>query len=131
VGKGYQELRRQWRDGDVVRLEFPMKLQVVLGTHTNEGKLALMFGPLVLAVDERFLPEGVGPLSDITVDAEKELPLKVTSVKPDDALWEGEKVFETEGTSVSNPQQRFKLCLTDFAHASAKGTNFVVWLRRK
>ena len=131
VGKGYQELRRQWRDGDVVRLEFPMKLQVVLGTHTNEGKLALMFGPLVLAVDERFLPEGVGPLSDITVDAEKELPLRVTSVKPDDALWEDEKVFETEGTSVSNPQQRFKLCLTDFAHAGAKGTNFVVWLRRK
>jgi hypothetical protein len=90
-----------------------------------------MFGPLVLAVDERFLPEGVGSLSDITVDAEKELPLKVTSVKPDDALWEGEKVFETEGTSVSNPQQRFKLCLTDFAHAGAKGNNFVVWLRRK
>jgi len=131
VNKGYHELRRQWRDGDMVRLEFPMRLQIVLGTHTNEGKLALMFGPLVLAVDERLLPEGVSPLSDITVDAERELPVKVTSIEPDEALWEGEKVFETEGILVSNPQQRFKLRLTDFAHAGAKGTNFVVWLRRK
>jgi DUF1680 family protein len=134
VNKGYHELRRQWRDGDVVWLdwlEFPMRLQVVLGTHTNEEKLALMFGPLVLAVDERLLPEGFGPLNEITVDAERELPVKVTSIEPDEALWEGEKVFETEGRLASNPQQRFNLRLTDFAHASAKGTNFVVWLQRK
>lgn len=131
VGKGYHELRRRWRDGDVVRLEFPMRLQLIPGTHTNEGKLALMFGPLVLAVDERFLPEGVGPLNDIALDAERELPLKVVDVESDDALWEDEKVFETEGISASNPQRRFELRLTDFAHAGAKGTNFVVWLRHK
>ncbi len=56
VRSGYHELRRRWQDGDTVRLALPMRLRVVIGEHTNEGKVALMFGPLVLAVDERFLP---------------------------------------------------------------------------
>ncbi len=131
VEHGYCELRRQWRNGDVVKLEFPTDLKVIIGTHTNEGKLALMYGPLVLAVDERFLPEGVDPLKAVTVTPEEKLPVKVVPVNSDEALWEGEKVFETDGILLTDSQNRFKLPLTDFAHAGAKGTRFAVWLSRK
>ncbi|MFN3421533.1 MAG: glycoside hydrolase family 127 protein, partial [Armatimonadota bacterium] len=128
---GYCELRRQWRNGDVVRLELPMKLKVVVGTHTNEGKLALMYGPLVLVADERFVPAEVKSLDEIAVVLAKEPSLKVTSVNSSDALWDDERVFEVEGILPAELQQRFNLRLTDFAHAGAKGTRFAVWLPRK
>ncbi|MCS7185407.1 MAG: glycoside hydrolase family 127 protein [Armatimonadetes bacterium] len=128
VNPGYCELRRQWRSGDTVQLEFPMELKVAIGTHTNEGKLALMCGPLVLAVDERFLPQK-DLLNIVTVPTSERLPLKVTAVGTEDSLWEGERVFETEGILLAEPQnRRINLQLTDFAHSSAKGTQFIVWL---
>lgn len=127
VNPGYCELRRQWRNGDTVQLEFPMELRAAIGTHTNEGKLALMCGPLVLAVDERFLPQK-DLLNTVTVPSKEKLPLKIVAVEDEGSLWEGEQVFETEGILLTAPQNRFNLRLTDFAHASAKGTRFVVWL---
>ncbi len=131
VSCGYLELRRRWVNGDTVRLELPMKLRIVIGTHTNEGKLALMYGPLVLAADERFLPTEVKSLDEITAAPEKEPSLKVTSVNSGDALWDDERIFEAEGILPTDPQQRITLRLTDFAHAGAKGTRFVIWLPRK
>ncbi len=131
VGSGYCELSRQWHNGDVVRLELPMNLKVVIGSHTNEGKLALVYGPLVLAADSRFLTEGAMPLDAVTVSPKGQPPLKVVPVDSKDALWEGEKVFETEGVLLTDPQSHFSLRLTDFAHAGAKGTQFTVWLPQK
>ncbi len=131
VGKGYCELKRLWHDGDVVRVELPIKLKIVNGTHTNQGKLALMYGPLVLAVDERFLPEGAHSLRDITFPRGNGQPsLKVVQLERDKAIWSGEKVFETEVVTLTEPEKRFTLRLTDFAHAGAKGTQFVVWLTK-
>ena len=131
VPHGYHELHRTWRNGDTVRIELPMPLRVVLGTHTNEGKLALMRGPLVLAVDERFLPADAHPLEAITVPTEDaaQLPLPVVPLGDTGALWGNEVAFDTEGI-VKGMQQRFILRLTDFAHAGANGTTFAVWLPR-
>ncbi|MFN4180882.1 MAG: glycoside hydrolase family 127 protein [Armatimonadota bacterium] len=131
VNRGYFELCRRWVNGDTVRLGLPMKLRTVIGTHTNEGKLALMYGPLVLAADERFLPKEMKSLDEITAMLAKELSLKVASVNSSDALWDDERVFEAEGVLPTDPQQRITLRLTDFAHAGAKGTRFVIWLPRK
>jgi len=131
VRRGYNELRRQWRDGDVVRVELPMDLKVVIGTHTNEGKLALVYGPLVLAVDERFLPEGIGSPNEVTVATAEKLTLKRDGGRGTRDEWYGERTFETEGVSVADPQKRFNLRLTDFAHAGSTGTRFAVWLPRK
>ncbi len=128
---GYCELKRLWRTGDMVRMELPMRLRIILGTHTNEGKLALMRGPLVLAVDERFLPAQAKPLNAVTVpteDAEK-LPLQLVPIVDAGALWSNEVAFETEGI-VKGINERFVLRLTDFAHAGAKDTAFVIWLPR-
>lgn len=126
---GYHTLHRRWQDGDVVRLELPMRLRIIEGAHTNEGKIALMFGPLVLAADERFLPTGALPATAVTVPSlnATALPVQISPVT-DDALWGGERVFETEGVTPAG--QRFRWRLTDFAHAGAQGTTFAVWLPR-
>jgi DUF1680 family protein len=130
VRSGYHELRRRWQDGDTVRLALPMRLRVVIGEHTNEGKVALMFGPLVLAVDERFLPADAQPLNAVTVpttDADR-LTLQRIIIGDSGALWANETAFDTDGITLTEPPRSFVLRLTDFAHASAKGTAFAVWL---
>jgi hypothetical protein len=107
-----------------------MRLRVVIGEHTNEGKVALMFGPLVLAVDERFLPADAQPLNAVTVpmtDADR-LTLQRIIIGDSGALWANETAFDTEGITLTEPPRSFVLRLTDFAHASAKGTAFAVWL---
>ncbi len=131
VGSGYHELKRRWRNGDEVILEFPMKLRIIIGTHTNEVKMALMYGPLVLAVDERHLPKAV-PLNAVSLpheDAEK-LPLNVVTIPNEKALWAHEVAFETDGVVLGEEKDKFKLRLTDFAHAGANGSTFAVWMNR-
>jgi uncharacterized protein len=51
----YEKLRREWKDGDTVDLTLDMRTQVV---HAPDGKgqVALKRGPIVLALDNRFVP---------------------------------------------------------------------------
>src|SRR6478752_3505897 len=53
---GYAALHRTWRQDDRIELELPMALDAVAGTHTNAGKVAFTYGPLVLAAEETRLP---------------------------------------------------------------------------
>jgi hypothetical protein len=47
---GWLELRpRTWSPGDAVHVDFAERPSQVKGTHANEGKVALTYGPLVLA----------------------------------------------------------------------------------
>ncbi|MCS7191530.1 MAG: glycoside hydrolase family 127 protein [Armatimonadetes bacterium] len=130
AGKGYFELKRLWRNGDIVKVELPMMLKVVRGTHTNEGKLALVFGPLILAIDQRFLPSEVRSPKDVTVPSDEKISLEIEQVGSGEALWDGERVFETEVITLAEPRKRFSLTLTDFAHAGSKGNQFAIWLAK-
>ncbi len=129
----YVTLLRRWQPRDTVTLKLQMPLRVVLGEHTNEGRLALMRGPLVLAVDARFLPADARPWSAVTVPVEDpaQLPLTLTPVAEDQRLWPGEVTFDTRGLlHVATGAKEFPLRLTDFAHAGARRTQFEVWLPR-
>ncbi|PWU21534.1 MAG: hypothetical protein C5B50_01475 [Verrucomicrobia bacterium] len=55
---GYVALHREWKKGDRIELDLDLQPRVLVGQHNNEGKVALMYGPLVLAADESLLPEG-------------------------------------------------------------------------
>ncbi|MFN3653092.1 MAG: glycoside hydrolase family 127 protein [Armatimonadota bacterium] len=48
---------RSWKDGDRVELTFGIPTRIVTGEHSNAGKAALTWGPIVLAYDERRNPE--------------------------------------------------------------------------
>ena len=52
----YARLRRTWREGDVVTLNLPLAPRLIVGEHTNYGKVALACGPLILAADDRLNP---------------------------------------------------------------------------
>ena len=48
----YLTIKRSWRRGDVVKFSFPFVPEVHMGTGSNEGRLAVTAGPLVLALDQ-------------------------------------------------------------------------------
>ncbi len=50
---GYFTISRSWQPGDVVELDFPMKVRKVMANQLVEedrGKMALEYGPLVYAI---------------------------------------------------------------------------------
>ena len=52
---GYAAIKRTWAKGDKVELNFKLEPRVIVGDHKNAGKVAVMYGPLVLAADEALL----------------------------------------------------------------------------
>jgi len=53
----YAAVRRAWRDGDVLTLQLPLAPRLLAGDHTNWNRVALAFGPLILAADDRLNPD--------------------------------------------------------------------------
>ncbi len=54
---GYVAIHRKWEKGDLISLRLKLEPHLITGDHMNQGKVALMFGPLVLAADEALLPK--------------------------------------------------------------------------
>ena len=48
---GYVVINRAWNNHDVVTLKMTLTDRLIVGDHENDGKAALMHGPLVLALD--------------------------------------------------------------------------------
>ena len=64
---GYAFVNREWKPGDQVALRFKLEPRVIVGNHKNEGRLAIMYGPLVLAADSALLEREEIPLSAVGV----------------------------------------------------------------
>lgn len=110
---GYVAIKRQWKTGDRIALRLKLEPRLITGDHSNLGKVALLYGPLVLAADEALLgrtspaknrgassaPEtdGSGPLppSDIP-------PLPATSTRG--GLKGGEGDIPLNGIAVASPE---------------------------
>jgi len=63
-GAGYVVIDRAWSKNDTLTLSLKLTDRVVVGDHENTGKAALMYGPLVLAVDSSVNPQ-IGPLNRV------------------------------------------------------------------
>lgn len=136
--EGYVVVNRAWKHGDKVELQLQLKPRVVLGDHMNQGKLALMYGPLVLAADEALLPkssEHISGLMQLSVPTTELAGLHFTRQPAPAELrtWPGAEVFYVDAILRHNsePNQapsRLRLGLRPFADAGEKGTQYEVWL---
>lgn len=71
IYNGYAEIRRLWKYGDKVELEFPMEVQVLTADEridADRGRVALRYGPLIYNVEKADQPDiekyiGQGPLA--------------------------------------------------------------------
>jgi hypothetical protein len=124
---GYAAINRTWAKGDKVELNFKLEPRVIVGDHKNAGKVAVMYGPLVLAADA-VLPGTDGmQLSAIRI---ANTDLAALSISPEPApdqvkSWSNARVFRINAVSRGKPVE---IRLIPFADAGSLGENYKVWL---
>jgi DUF1680 family protein len=132
---GYVALRKEWKKGDQLQLRFKLEPRVIVGDHNNEGRIAVLYGPLVLAADEALLGDKECPLSAVGVPSAKLAALHVAAKPAPEKLktWPGAEIFRINGV-VCKPAASLKtgtplkLGLVPFADAGETGTAYKIWL---
>jgi uncharacterized protein len=132
---GYAAIRRTWAPGDVLELSLPMKASVVVGEHTNKGKAAVLYGPLVLAADESLLGDSAPNLDSISLAGDKPEALKVTP-EPAPAgfqSWPGARAFSIhtmirQESANRKAGEAHAIRLVPFADVGMTGASYRVWL---
>jgi DUF1680 family protein len=122
VAGSYLEIRRRWKTGDQIVLQFDFLLRSVAGANEAAGKVSIYRGPLLLAYDQAF-----NAFDDANIPA---LDLA--------KLAEARVVAETGYRPALQPQPWLladvpvdgskTLRLVDFASAGAAGTRYRSWL---
>ncbi len=126
---GYVSVKRTWNPGDKVELDLTLEPRVVVGNHSNQGKLAILYGPLVLAADEALLGGKAKGLNTVAVVSADRRALAVT---PEAAprgfkTWPGAEVFRLHAVDGATGSP-LDIRLVPFAAAGATGKNYKVWL---
>jgi DUF1680 family protein len=139
---GYAAIRRVWRPGDRIVLRLPSGPRVVCGERSNEGRVAVLHGPLVLAADAA--PELLGG-DDRSLDSVRaagadlsDLAVVAEPAAGDFATWPGARVFRVRAVAADVGQGRaveagrpagaLEIRLVPFADAGGLGTPYKVWL---
>ena len=132
---GYVAVTREWKPGDRIELRFKLEPRVVVGDHKNQGKVAVLYGPLVLAADEALLGATNRSLNAVAVAGATVSALGVTPEPAPDAVksWPGAQVFRVNAiarrdTGDLKAGAPLQIRLIPFADAGAAGTPYKVWL---
>jgi uncharacterized protein len=126
----YWLLRQTWSKTQTITLDLDISPRLVVSGGTQGGRVAILRGPQVLAVDARF-NQVLQPLDLVTLASEK--PQLKTAIGIRDA--DGMPVYETEGVVTSDIEgykagTRVPLRFVSFAAAGAEGTPYHIWLTR-
>ena len=132
---GYAAIKRAWARGDKVELNFELEPRVIVGDHLNKGKIAAMYGPLVLAADEALLGTEGLPISAVGVGTPE---LNALAIAPEPApesvkSWPRAQVFHLNAllrraTAMAKAGAPTAIQLIPFADAGSLGKNYKVWL---
>ena len=122
---GYLAIRRLWQDNDKIQLHLGMEPRILIGDHKNEGKLAVLYGPLVLAADAVASGEQRQTALKFSVPGSDPNKLHITPEAAPATLesWPGTRVFRMtdDGTNLA-------MLLVPFANAGETGKKYQVWL---
>ena len=133
--EGYVAVERSWKDGDQVEIRFKLEPQVVVGDHKNNGKLAVLYGPLALAADADLLGDQFPSLKAVALPSANLAALSVTPEPAPDRFktWPGAQVFRVnaiarQASRSGNAVTSFPIRLVPFADAGTGGSNYKVWI---
>ncbi len=124
---GYASIKRTWVKGDKVELNFKMEPRVIVGEHSNIGKIAIMYGPLALAADEATLGKEGMAIGAISIG---KADLASLAIKPEPApeklkTWPHALVFQCNVVANEKPQE---IRLMTFADAGSFDESYKIWL---
>ncbi|MHB1309384.1 MAG: hypothetical protein ACYC23_20110 [Limisphaerales bacterium] len=129
----YLQIRRVWRRGDVVQFSFPFVPTVQVGTGSNEGRVAVTAGPLVLALDQAdnrniHTPRQVALASVAAEELDfRSRPALGNRSWADQVLWECNLI--DLAAVAPGRDGHFRGLLRPFLDAGSwDGTQFAVWL---
>jgi DUF1680 family protein len=130
----YLKVKRLWRRGDVVRFSFPFVPQVHVGSGSNEGRVAVTAGPLVLALDQTDnpgirIPQYVALRGLAAEDCKFESePAKGNRSWQDETLWACNARDLTP--AAQGKEGKCRVLLRPFLDAGSwNSTGYAVWLR--
>jgi hypothetical protein len=123
---GYVSLERRWKNGDVIRVEFPFEVRRVVGDQRvaeTRRRMAVERGPIVYCLESQDIQGGraLSALLDAKVDLKP-------AVEP--AFYGGATVIHTSAASITNPSsppQRVKL-IPYYLWANRGAGEMNVWL---
>src|SRR5205823_1915409 len=130
----YACVDREWKNGDEVALKLKLEPRVVIGNHRNEGRLALLYGPLVLALDSALLPESIS-LNTIGVPSTSLKAMRfATEPAPGNVkTWSGAEVYRikavtTKRAGSTSENSQVSVELIPYADAGGTGSAYKIWL---
>jgi DUF1680 family protein len=132
---GYVSVTQTWKQGDQLELQFNLEPGVVVGDHKNQGKVAVLYGPLVLAADEALLGTATHSLSAVSAAGTS---LGALGIEPEPApdgfkFWPGAEVYRMNAiarkrTGSLKAGAPLQIRLIPFADAGEAGTSYRVWI---
>ncbi len=139
---GYAAISRKWKPGDRIDLSLQLEPRVIVGSHLNQGKVAVLYGPLVLAADEDLLaapsmgdPSATPSLSAVAAAGTDlaQLALQPEPAPPRLATWPGAQVFRINAlcrrsVGALKKGAPLRIRLIPFADAGETGSQYKVWL---
>ncbi|MGO8697911.1 MAG: glycoside hydrolase family 127 protein [Limisphaerales bacterium] len=132
---GYVAVQRSWKEGDQIDLRFKLEPRVIVGDHKNGGKLAVLYGPLVLAAEADLLGDQLSSTRAVALPSADLAKLDVTPEPAPDNIrtWPGAEVFRVNAIPrhSSKPAQAgapLSIRLIPFADAGNSGSEYRVWL---
>lgn len=122
---GCHALRRTWKDGDVVRISMPMAWRFVRGRAAQEGRVALLRGPILFCIGEdrnAALWAKCREARDLVIDpASIGRPLRDDSIRPN-----GLKVVAKAWLTPERDGEKVDVTLTEFIDPSGQEVYFRV-----
>jgi DUF1680 family protein len=131
---GYEAVQRSWNDGDEIDLRFKLEPRVVVGDHKNKGKLAVFYGPLVLAEEKDLLGDQFSSGKGAALPSADLSALAITPEPAPDRFktWPGAQVFRVNAIprQAANSAQTASvpIRLIPFADAGNTGSEYKVWI---
>ena len=137
---GYMQIQRTWNKADRIDLTLKLEPSVVIGNHRNEGKIAVMYGPLVLGADGGLLGTNDQSAASLPLGAIAaagptltDLNLRTEPAAGQVKTWDGARVFRINAVTrrpvgslaAGSP---VTATLVPFADAGGTGSDYKVWL---
>jgi DUF1680 family protein len=120
----YAVIDRQWGAHDAVTLRMSLPTRTIVGDHTNQGRIAVMCGPLVLGAAESANP-GVQPLRAVSLSASAAGGKAEGNGSAD---WRFEAPAKLIGrTKSGNPGDGMVLSMQPFSELGGDGSRYLVW----
>jgi hypothetical protein len=126
---GYVKIERAWKPGDKIELNLKQEARLIVGDHLNQGKVAILYGPLVLAADAALLRADRQTLSSFVIAKPDVAALKLAPEPAPENMktWRGAQVFRIQAASRKDGSP-VTIHLISFADAGGTGSRYKVWL---